>query len=418
MKNYFRKVFKWGWYLICAPYAILATLLFLMVSPWITIRIGPLMSSRIGHFAANTELYLLETKRGINLPVRRKVIDIFFLVQPVCNQHLALMWSRKIKVYNRIFLLPVWKTNRILNRVLKTDPIRFEPGGTSQSDRDIHNLRNDTNSILSFTDKEEIRGQKLLRELGIPPNTDFVCLTVRDSAYLASQFPHKDWSYHNYRDSEIADYVLAAEALANDDIYVVRMGAKVHSPIPSKHPKIIDYPCSGMRSDFLDIYLGANCLFCISQGTGFDAIPILFRKPVVYVNMVPISYFNTFYKKALGIFKHHISTHTGKQLTFNEIFQCGAGQCLSSACFDQKGIILKNNSPEEILDVVLEMKDRVNTDSWKEDYPLSNEQRRFWSLFPINARCESKFIRLHGEAVSLIGGKYLENNCRLLLGNI
>ena len=34
------------------------------------------------------------------------------------------------------------------------------------------------------------------------------------------------------------------------------------------------------RTEFMDIYLGANCEFCISTMCGFDAIPYIFRKPI------------------------------------------------------------------------------------------------------------------------------------------
>lgn len=402
------------WYLILSPYSIMAVFIIRIISPWIIIRIGCLYSARIGHFASNTELYCLEKENKINTPIGIKVIDLFFLDQSVCNNQLKLMWSRKLNIYSRFFLAPIWRLNNIVDSILKSDPNKFQAGHTSQSDRDIFNLMNDSVPVLSLTADEEDRGQKLLAQLGVPSGADFVCLTIRDSAYLAVHYPNVDWSYHNYRNSDIADYALAAEALADNGIYVIRMGVKVKTRMPTKHPKIIDYPFREMRSEFLDIYLGAKCLFCISQGTGFDAVPIIFRRPVVYVNLVPVSYFNTFSKRSLGIFKHHISGSTGIELTFKEIFQSEADQFLTTSCFNEKNIILKNNTPEEILDVVLEMKDRIIKDLWSEGSQLTKEQILFWSLFPIHAVSKFNSNRLHGKIHALIGQKYLEENFGLL----
>ena len=138
---------------------------------------------------------------------------------------------------------------------------------------------------ISFNEKEELKGKKILNEFGIPENAKFVCLIVRDSAYLDRYKNQtlKDFSYHNYRDGDIDKYLLAAEELTKRGYYVFRMGVKVNKPLKSSNTKIIDYANSKMRSDFMDIYLGANCRFCISTSCGFDSIPYIFRKPIAYV---------------------------------------------------------------------------------------------------------------------------------------
>ena len=86
----------------------------------------------------------------------------------------------------------------------------------------------------------------------------------------AIRFPDRDFSYHDYRDSDPSTYLGACEWLASLGIYTLRMGATVGTKFSHDSELIIDYANSSIRSDFMDIYLGANCLFCISQGTGFD----------------------------------------------------------------------------------------------------------------------------------------------------
>ena len=137
-----------------------------------------------------------------------------------------------------------------------------------------------------------------MKNFGLPNNAKFVCLFVRDSAYLENyQFNiFNDWSYHNHRDGNIDRYVLAAEELAQRGYFVFRMGKKVIKPLKSSNSKIIDYANSKMRSDFMDIYLGGKCTFCITTGAGFDSIPYIFRKPLVAIE-VPLSTLRTFSKK-------------------------------------------------------------------------------------------------------------------------
>ena len=48
-----------------------------IIGPSYLIRFGNLNSSRLGHFVANTELYLCEKEKKINLP-KQRFIDLFF----------------------------------------------------------------------------------------------------------------------------------------------------------------------------------------------------------------------------------------------------------------------------------------------------------------------------------------------------
>ncbi len=233
-----------------------------LIRPWLLVRIGALISSRIGHFAANTELYLCERDAGINVPNQRH-IDVFFMgSKPVCNQQLAVMWYRLLRVWPALILAPIARINRLV-----PGGKLHEIGNNTQSDRDVHNLLDQFPPHLKFTTEEETRGEAGLASMGIPIGAPFVCLTVRDSAYLAAHLVHGNsdkFNYHNYRDNDVQNYVLAAETLADRGFFVIRMGVKIHSAINSAHPKVIDYATNGMRSDFMDIYLGAKCFDGVS----------------------------------------------------------------------------------------------------------------------------------------------------------
>jgi hypothetical protein len=241
----------------------------------------------------------------------------------------------------------------------------------------------------------------------VPKGIPFVCLIVRDSAYLAKHKPGFSWDYHNYRDSPIQDYALAAEELANRGYYVFRMGAKVHEPLKSHHPRIIDYATNGMRSEFMDIYLGAKCAFCISTSTGYDALPLVFRRPIAFVNSLPLGYIFTFSAKFICLTQHHFEEGTGREWTLPEILSNGLGYALTSTEYVKRGVRLVKNSPEEIREVAIEMDERLKG-TWQLLADDEMLQTRFWKAFPVSEPHHGKL--LHGEIRGRYGAMFLRNN--------
>ena len=290
-------------YLISIP----AVIIIHLIRPWFLIRWNILYSSRIGHFASNTELYCCERDAGINTPSQRYA-DFFYLRKYIANKQLEKMWRRNLIILPTWLLLPICRVNRFFCFFIPSCK-EHEIRDNANSDRDVHNLIEKFTVHIGFTYEEKIKGREILKKFGLPDDAKFVCLLVRDSGYLdrnKKYESHERWSYHSYRDGDIDKYVLAAEELARRGYYVFRMGVNVSKPLKSSNPKVIDYANSKIRSEFMDIYLGAKCSFGITTGTGFDEIPRIFRKPIVWV-YVPLGYIITNNEKDLIITKHHIN---------------------------------------------------------------------------------------------------------------
>jgi putative glycosyltransferase (TIGR04372 family) len=384
-------------------FAFLINIIIRLIRPWILIRMGELQSTRIGHFCANTELYLCKLDKGLNKP-KIPYVDIFYMTEPICNRQLAKMWKRLIHIWPKWLVSSTIQVNRM---IFKGEC--YEVKQDACPELDTYNLLDTTKTHLKFTLEEEERGEKELLNMGIPINAEFICLNVRDSAYLAEHIPEFDWSYHNYRDSNIENYIMAAEELANKGYYIIRMGAKVNSRLMSKNRKIIDYATNGMRNDFMDIYLGSKCKFCITTGSGWDAVPEMFRRPIVYVNMVPLVGLHTFSTKFLSITKHHISKLSRRKLTMSEIFEYDVGYCMSSLEYESRGIELEDNTPAEIFDVVMEMEARLSG-NWIAENQIDDElQTFFWNKFQSLA-LNGKYDQKHGNLKSKFGSKFLREN--------
>ena len=159
----------------------------------------------------------------------------------------------------------------------------------------------------------------------------------------------------------------------------------------------------------MDIYLGAKCRFCISTLAGFDEIPVIFRKPIAYTGHVPIAVIETHNKESLILTKHHINKRNQKELTVSEIFSSNVAMALYTKIYEINNTELKENTPEEIKDLVIEMDERLNG-SWNETEEDRSLQKKFWSIFNNNIKKLNLEKPLHGKIRSRLGAKFLREN--------
>ena len=187
-----------------------------------------------------------------------------------------------------------------------------------------------------------------------------------------------------------------------------RVGSKVEKKIVINDNKFFDYATNGMRSDFLDIFLGANCYFCITTGSGFDGIAVGARRPTLAVSFAPINYFWSFNSNNITIFKHYRNIQNGKRVSLDDIFKIGVSQSLNAEEFLLKGIKLEENSEEEILDAVIEMDLRLSNKFKETKEYLYNQKLFFNKIDKYAFDSDNKF--LHGKIKSRIGSKFLSKN--------
>lgn len=373
--------------------AIPVILLVRALRPLIIIRFGKLISTRIGHFAGNTEVYLCERDAGLH---GRRILDIFYYSRTICNYQLKKMWDRSL------ITLPFAAQLDRVNRLL--------PGGSKHiipldnGARDVYGLLERTPTHLSFTTEEEKLGYTTLQEFGISNGAPFICFHTRSAAYLNKEYPDIDWGYHNFRDSDIKTFFPAAEELGRRGYFVVRTGSNAEKRLKTANPMIIDYAIKD-RTEFLDIFLGAKCLFYLGDSCGFNAIPMIFRRAGAIANMIPLEHAPTWASNYLFIPKKLWLRKERRFMSFREILNSGAGRFLEKREYNRLGIEVIENSPEEITALAIEMDERLKGrwQTTKEDEEL---QRRFWSHF--------KPSELNQVFLSHIGAEFLRQNCKML----
>lgn len=409
----FQEIGKGGWSILLpkardlfsAILALPAVIIMRALSPLILIRVGPLYSKRIGHFAASPEIYLCERDKNTHV---RKPHDILYYLKPISNYQLKKMWERIL--YVSPFSRFMYFIDR-LNRLLPGGDVHVVPISIKK-DRDTEGLLLCTTPHLSFSPEEERRGQREIRNLGIPEEAVFVCFHARDSAYLNTVYSDTDWRYQDFRNCSIQNYIPAVEELTKRGYFAVRMGALVRDPLSTDNPMIVDY-ASKHRTDFLDIYLSAKCKFFISSNSGISVISTIFRRPVVYANFIPLE--NAFACSAVNLFipKKYWSREEKRFLTFHEMLNLGIGKLSGkyrAEKYEESGIDYIENTPQEITSVVIEMEERVRG-SWSDTEEDEELQCRFWSLFTP----ETLSAKVHGaKNMSRIGTDFLRQNRSLL----
>jgi putative glycosyltransferase (TIGR04372 family) len=293
-----------------------------------------------------------------------------------------------------------------INRLVPGSDRHIVPTASS-SCLDVHNLLDRTAPKLFFTPDETVRGNQLLRDLGIGADEEFVCVIVRDAAYYKQALPNQDLSYHDYRNCDVDTYVPGLEALADRGVVVLRMGAIVEKPMRSNHPKLIDYASSPMRSAFGDVFLASRCKFTISDGLGFYALPAAFRRPNAYVNYSPFHMFYSSRSVDLGIAKVFVDAQSQRSIPLRDLVGRDIARLTRTELIAASGMAICDNSPEEIRELLLEMNDRLDG-VWRDEIGDDTRQQAFWSKFAAVIGPEGRAI--HGELRSRYGAHYLRTH--------
>ena len=247
----------------------------------------------------------------------------------------------------------------------------------------------------SLTDEELKFGDELRQNLGMPKAARYVCLGVKESAYYASITRESGYGQdmrHQAIDSrniKIANYMLAATHLAELGIYVVRIGSVVSAPLPNdRHPMIIDYATLA-RSELGDVVLGANCKFTINAATGVWVFSAAGNRPIVNCDQYELGYLGDMLQQgspSLWAMRVLRNIQTSGLVMFSEM-ALGGQKWADDKVLASLGLEPIPNTPEEILDAVIEMNDWI--DGKLELSDLDEElQTKFYNCYPPETRLE------------------------------
>lgn len=384
--------------LISFTFAAPLVLLIVAIRPFVHLRFGTMVSQRIGHFAIDVEAYLCA--REHQMP--SNIIDIIGCPEPTCNRQLQLMWARILHItpggrfWNFVDLACQFWTRGVAHHVQLYDR------------RNDYTLIWNSEQHLRFSKEEHKRGRELLGQLGIPVGAPWICIHNRDSAYLDKALGGQ-WAYHDYRDFSVYTMVSAAEELTIRGYYVIRIGSIASEKIISENAKFIDYTSSSLRSDFGDIYLGAECSAFISSDAGISCVPYIFHKPVSYVNYSATLLDHVIKRNNYPfIIKRLWHKKMNRFLSLREMFNAGLAGAAESHLFEKIGVDPICNTPEDIRDLAIEVDERLKG-LWQSQPGDEALQQKFWEIY-----VQYSPSVCFGEIKSRIGSAFLRNHVDLL----
>jgi putative glycosyltransferase (TIGR04372 family) len=236
-------------------------------------------------------------------------------------------------------------------------------------------------SHLKFTSSEVKIGEKYLRDVGIEPANPYICLIVREAAWAPPTTGPS--SSGTLRSRSFEDFLLAADSLADLGVAVIKLGAA--GTFKTDGTKIIDYANSKDKSEFLDVYLPSHAKCVVSTMSGPDAVALVGRVPVLYIDIAQYSLCFAGTRLVTWVPARLISQKLGRAMSLSEVFESGAGRFLGSTAFEQAGIKIEQSSPEQIRDYCLDFYKSL-TNQKLDDGPMQNLYReKFHTLLSKNS---------------------------------
>jgi putative glycosyltransferase (TIGR04372 family) len=356
--------------LINGLWAVPSVLLMRALRPIVLVRLGTLESARIGHFVIDGAEQLARYQQQ---PANTS--DWFWLGK-TCNSQWERMIRRALPVHAWVKYVDRW------NKVLPGGSAHERPSSYTRS-RDVEGLYARHDVKIPFLPAESTEALTWLRSKGWKDGEPFVCLLVRDDEYLAQDSLHgngnsracEGWSYHDYRNSDIDTYVPAIQWLAAQGVWVIRMGKLMAKPLPTGMDHVIDYAFDPGKSDLLDIWLFANCNGCISTATGPDTIPLVYGKPILFVNALPLAGFSSF-SNSIWVPKPLRWIDSGQLLSITEHLTNGFTRSVEYAA---TGIDILDMTSSQITSAVQELWQRI-AETWLDDIADNQRQSHFWDI--------------------------------------
>lgn len=203
--------------------------------------------------------------------------------------------------------------------------------------------------FFTISEEDYERGWNCLRSLGLPKEAWFVTLHVREPGWRDGG----SWQ-ENFRNANILTYLPAIKAVTEAGGWVVRIGDPGMTKLPAM-PRVIDYAHSQAKSDWMDIFLCAQCRFMMGTSSGMCTIACAFGVPLVMTNLLPGYGVYHFTSQDLLIPRLCFSKDKEKYLNFSELISPPVGTATAQSHFDDQNVQIIENKPEEIKDVTEEM---------------------------------------------------------------
>jgi putative glycosyltransferase (TIGR04372 family) len=359
----------------------------------VNVRVVPIICpDRIGHLCIEPDCFIKERLLGL-----QPAFKPLFLIpkKVVANKTMLGLWQRKIPILTSAVLCRLLAPLRTYSwAIYPVDKYAVAIDSTA-SGQEILGKWGARPPLLALDEGFKRRGFEILEKMGVPKDAWFVCVHSRDGHYSPA-----DEHLHSYRNSSIGNYLPAMREIVERGGWCIRVGEPTPSALPETRG-VIDYANSAYKSDWMDVFLGASCHFFLGNSSGLSLLSTVFGKQCALANIAPVSGALPLGWNDLGIPKLLRSRESHNLLSYRQILETPVANFRFTWQYEQAGIVVEENSPEDIRDLALEMLDRLSD---AEPYEPEDEelQRRFLSLmrpghysYGAQSRIGRDFLRKH-----------------------
>jgi putative glycosyltransferase (TIGR04372 family) len=192
--------------------------------------------------------------------------------------------------------------------------------------------------------------QNMLKELGLPPNSQFIAIHVRNKS---------KFNLDDNRRANVKNYEMAVSELIKMGYWVVQFGTD-EQDLVLNNPKVIKIPSSESRTIFLTPYLISFAKIFINTCSGPTHLSPLFNTPVLQTNVIALGK-NTCNLTDKSIHLPKKWKINNRYLSLYELLNSLEGYSDSGIRnLNKKGIELIENTPTEIYEAVLDILNSVD----------------------------------------------------------
>lgn len=299
-------------------------------------RYLPEHTSNMGHLAM-LFLYInyyrkRDPDRIIVLP-KSKVANEYFLKLIIQHSPLEIQFA-EIEEFQKISPTQLDTLHYSLE---KDNTYRSESDVAFYSKQEHPEFKVDRSFILKLSEVEQQKGEDiLLNFLGYLPEF-IVILHVREPK-------NRDLTFSQARDTNITKFRKVAQEIASKGGLVVRMGDCNFPKLPRKFPAF-DYAHSIISSDFMDVWLWANCKTWIGNVNGAAFAPIAFNKRRLLVDQW---YWNLLGPQSDKVIRKRIVSRQNNS-NISDVYDLKISRCMDRAFISRLNFKIIESSSDEIL---------------------------------------------------------------------
>ena len=247
-------------------------------------------------------------------------------------------------------------------------------------------INNEKNfSYFSIPEKDLNKGKSILKNLGVPNNAWYVTCHIREPNWSGENLNN---SNQMYRNADPETYYKAFKYITESGGFVIRVGNSNMKKL-IKMKNVIDYAHSDLKSDFMDVYLGATSKFSIVTSSGYSAIPASFGVPILHTNQLPTS--AVFQCNLQDLYLPKLIKKNQKKLSITETYIPSYTTLTDDSSFERFGLKFINNTEDEILQATIEMFNIVFKNKNYDE--LNNEIKKqiSYNFKKYNLQCRTNF---------------------------